>query len=391
MFPTFSWYSTPLAILYVCGLVFSALLFTRYFRKKNISDFLLGGVLLLHTYELTTYTIGFMAWYDNYPNTKINYFLISSFLIIGPLIYFYVKSVIRPDFKFTKKDVWHFVPQLLFVIYRLSIYAYDVNQSGFDEVQNGELFSSQMANYIGFGFSILMDVSVGIYLVLAIWIYLDYRKKTQELFSNQFEVELRWLQNFLATFTSLFFLMFVLDEINDRIINLGYKGYWWGHLVAGLSLIYLGVYGFLFDVNKLHQHNIEAGGMDLKREDETSLEKVDLPIFSQQMQILNQLMEKETPYLDARLTLAGLAKMMEMPPGILSRIINHEAGMNFNDYVNSFRVQRVKNEIKEGKTSTYSLLAIAFESGFNSKATFNRTFKKLTGQSPSTFVQNIEK
>lgn len=141
----------------------------------------------------------------------------------------------------------------------------------------------------------------------------------------------------------------------------------------------------------MHQDNIEAGGMDLKVADAIKIETVKPSMANEEMQALNQFMEEKEPYLNPRLTLAGLAQMRQLQSGILSKMINKEAGMNFNDYVNSFRVKRVQNAIAEGKADSYSLLAIAFESGFNSKATFNRTFKKLTGQAPSEFVQNSRK
>ena len=72
----------------------------------------------------------------------------------------------------------------------------------------------------------------------------------------------------------------------------------------------------------------------------------------------------------------------------LSFVINNGFGKNFNDFVNEFRVAEVKNKLNEGAAENLNLLGIALDSGFNSKATFNRAFKKFTGISPKEFQNN---
>lgn len=327
-----------------------------------------------------------MAWYDNFPNTKINYFLIPSFLIFGPLIYFYTKSVTTPNFKFTKKDIWHFVPQIIYTIVRLGIYFYDVNQPGFNDVQQGEAFNHAYMEYLGLVVNIAADISIVTYLAFSIQMYWTYKKKTANLFSDTFKLELRWLRNFLAIFSVLFIGMFILQEIDSDIVNLGYTDFWWIHLAAAISLIYLGIYGYFLDIKKLHFSAIEAGSEELAQEEYIPDEQLNKLLTSQQQQ-LRTLMETEKIYLNTGLTLSALAQEMNMNSSEISRIINTAEGMNFNDFINSYRVKAVKEAIQAGKADQYTLLAIAFESGFNSKATFNRTFKKFTQQSPSEFLR----
>ena len=78
-----------------------------------------------------------------------------------------------------------------------------------------------------------------------------------------------------------------------------------------------------------------------------------------------------------------------MNRGELSEAINSGVGKNFNDFVNSYRVKEVEQMLQDGKQEQLSLLGIALECGFNSKATFNRVFKKMTGQSPSQYVSSL--
>ena len=83
-----------------------------------------------------------------------------------------------------------------------------------------------------------------------------------------------------------------------------------------------------------------------------------------------------------------LAEKLGMNRGELSEVINVGAEKNFNDFVNHYRVEEVKRKLQQGEGEKYSLLAIALDCGFNSKATFNRVFKKLTGQSPSDYQKS---
>ena len=88
-------------------------------------------------------------------------------------------------------------------------------------------------------------------------------------------------------------------------------------------------------------------------------------------------MLRQQPYLEPELTLSELAKQLNISTSKLSQTINNGLGKNFNDFINEYRVEAVKKMMLDEKKSNFSLLGIAQECGFNSKATFNRTFKKL--------------
>ena len=95
------------------------------------------------------------------------------------------------------------------------------------------------------------------------------------------------------------------------------------------------------------------------------------------------LMDQERPWLEPDLTLAELAQRLRIHPALLSRVLNTACGQNFHDFVNTYRTQEARRKLADPRLAHYSLLGIALESGFNSKSTFNRVFKKLTGQAPS--------
>jgi AraC-like DNA-binding protein len=95
---------------------------------------------------------------------------------------------------------------------------------------------------------------------------------------------------------------------------------------------------------------------------------------------LEEYMVTAKPYLDPELTIESLGQELGLPSHQLSELINERLDMNFRNYVNSFRIEEVKRLLAERKD--INILEAAFESGFNSKGTFNMVFLKSTGKSP---------
>jgi len=108
------------------------------------------------------------------------------------------------------------------------------------------------------------------------------------------------------------------------------------------------------------------------------------------MKKMNEWMEKEKPYVKGNLSLADLAEKLEIPAYILSEVLNGLFKQNFYDYVNNYRIEEFKNLLKDPKYKNIKLLNIAFDVGFNSKSTFNTSFKKFTGQTPSEYKKSLD-
>ena len=102
--------------------------------------------------------------------------------------------------------------------------------------------------------------------------------------------------------------------------------------------------------------------------------------------IVKEVLNEKKPYLQQRYSLKDLAVDTNIPLHQLSAFINKYWGKNFNDFINEFRVKAIQEAIRQGAHSEKTLLGLAYDSGFNSKATFNRVFKKMTGQSPSQYI-----
>lgn len=104
---------------------------------------------------------------------------------------------------------------------------------------------------------------------------------------------------------------------------------------------------------------------------------------------LQRAMEEKQPYRNPGLNLNALAEMAGTTPHSLSRVINEGYGMNFNDFVNSYRIEEFKRLAQREKYQNHTLLAIAFIVGFNSKSAFNRSFKKLEDCTPREYLKKL--
>ena len=386
MFPDFNRWSLPLLILVLQGLVFVVLLLSRYFKKRRVSDLFLSLILLLTCYAQICYTVGFMGWYNEFRTTKINYFLINIGVALAPLIYLYIKSITTSNFKFRKVYWWHFALAFTIVTYRFTIYIYDSLQPGFHETQNGILKIELDEAYVQSIMSYIETPFMLVYLAFTFQLFYSYRKKIIQYFSNTYKLELNWILSFLILFSLSFLYSTIQDIIGSRFIDLGYQQRWWLNLFMALVTLYVGIKGYFTDTTKLNKLDFifTPKTIGIPEETDNFEEK---SISGSDIEVVKNLMEIEDAYLNPELNLSDLAKMANMSRGQLSEIINTAFNKNFNDFVNTYRVEAFKAMLKANKHKQLSLLGIAQECGFNSKATFNRVFKKLTNHSPTEYLK----
>jgi AraC-like DNA-binding protein len=102
-----------------------------------------------------------------------------------------------------------------------------------------------------------------------------------------------------------------------------------------------------------------------------------------------EIMEQSKPYLNPKLTLNELAAQLHVSPHVMSKTLNDSFQKNFFDFINTYRTEAFKEKLDDPKFQNYTFLAVAYEAGFNSKTAFNRSFKRVTGQSPSEYLQSI--
>lgn len=136
----------------------------------------------------------------------------------------------------------------------------------------------------------------------------------------------------------------------------------------------------LFDLDSLNNPIIE----------EPTTSKTPLQIPEQKAESIKNelvaLMETQLLFERPDLTLNEVAKKLNINAVLLSKVVNQQFNLNFNDYINQYRVNAVIKRLSIPAFKNQTLLAIAFDAGFNSKATFNRSFKKFTQKNPKDFL-----
>ena len=150
-------------------------------------------------------------------------------------------------------------------------------------------------------------------------------------------------------------------------------------------MLYVGLNAYYLNLKQFREETAEVKTEEelFEEEDESSEE------IQQWKQKLIAFMDKEMPYLDPELSLSQLAQQLQTNSNHLSQVINAGFGRNFKDFINAYRVEAVKKTLSNDDKKHLTLLGIANDCGFNSKATFNRTFKKFTQQTPSEFSKRL--
>lgn len=172
-------------------------------------------------------------------------------------------------------------------------------------------------------------------------------------------------------------LSFITDKTTDML---------W--VVFSLTAFFLGYYTMRQpEIFKLPPSDTEPSVQIQQAEEKAStMDESEMKIVKEK---LEQTMQANQPYQNPGLSLNQLAESAGTSPHALSKVINEGYGMNFNDFVNSYRIQEFKRLSQEEEYKNYTLVAIAFIVGFNSKSAFNRSFKKLENCTPGEFLKRI--
>ncbi|WP_185289696.1 AraC family transcriptional regulator [Chryseobacterium lactis] len=209
-----------------------------------------------------------------------------------------------------------------------------------------------------------------------------HQRKIQQFSSSTEGIDLNWLEYII--------LVLFMVNIIYVIYNLFYDPKSLNFFINTVFLLVIYLVGY-YSLKQKEIYPLEEKQREelISINEDTDSEEVKRKLISDEELIkiktaLENLMDSQKPYLDSELNLIRLAEMLSISTHHLSYVINTGFGKNFFQYVNEFRVDHAKKLLKESN-SKLSILGIAYESGFNSKTSFNTTFKKLTGQTPSEF------
>lgn len=318
---------------------------------------------------------------------------------IGPLLFFYIKSLLNPSFRLNKKQFLHLLPGILYLLYIFGIFIYDKYIFGkpYFYANGIDKDFDSWYQYLGF-------ISMLIYLVLSIKYYSNYIKLIVQITSNADAVLFQWIRNYLFAFLAMILLKAV-SEIFFTIFPeyTNYIGGWWFYLLYSLILYYIAITGYAnatqtkigFEISVFNSKSviilnenqvandisIDIKNYDVKPENSKEINAWKIKIET--------LIQAEKLYQNPELSLTEIAKKLESNSNVISRAINQGFGMNFNDFINNYRIEAVKEMFAKKEHEKSTLLGIAYDSGFNSKATFNRAFKKNTGFTPKEYLTQL--
>ena len=396
--------SSLLLVFFIHGLVYAFLLYRKGKVNETRADQWLSLFLLLCVLYISPWMLGFGGWYDNQPYRDILFYVpFQQLYFIGPVIFFYVQSLLNPSFRFGKKEFWHLLPGILYLLFSIVMVVTDklVFKKYFFLANGTDPDFDTWYQVTGF-------VSMFTYFILSLRYYSLYKKLIVQLVSYAEVVMYRWVRNFLMAFL-IMLLVRVTFFILGEFFNLWYGDIWWYFMVFALIFYYIAITGYAnsvetrvpFRANLVsykptllleqrgpgideNQYTEDANVIDIVSDSKEQNQSSEL--VSQWKPRLEKIMQEEKSYQDPELSLTQLAKALQTNPSLVSMVINKGFSMNFNDWVNKYRLEEVKSLFEKGEHKKQTLLSIAFECGFNSKATFNRAFKKATGLTPREWL-----
>ncbi|TKB98964.1 helix-turn-helix domain-containing protein [Pedobacter cryophilus] len=394
----FNLYTSFLLIFFFHILVYAFLFFRRSQKQDNYADLIMGFFLIIGALLIVPFMVGFAGWYDHQPYRDILFFVpFVHSLAIGPLLYFYTRAISNYNFRIKGQLFLHLLPALIYLVITLINSLLDVFV-----YENYNLTNEYEDPDFAPWYTILSSFSILIYLFLSFKHYRHYKKFTQITTSFADLASLKWLRNFLYAFSILTILPFIKEILSTFYFfeKLRYFGPWYYYLAFAIVVYYIAINAYQavllplrriqFNPHSLAPYQLlENNNDDDEQEDILVLEPQIFPVNEKLIQLkakLITLMEEQYLFERSDLTLTDVAIKLDTNAVILSKVVNQQFGLNFNDYVNQYRVNAVIKRIADPKFKNQTLLAIAFDAGFNSKATFNRAFKKFTGKNPKDYL-----
>ena len=284
---------------------------------------------------------------------------------IGPAFYFYIKTLTVASFSFRKKDLWHFSPVILNYLH--SIYHAIV----------GDTNPWPWLHHISEFLESAAVLSVIIYLTFSFRMVKSYQHQLLKNVSYTDMIDLRWVNLFIFVIAGSCVLILVFLGIS-MVAGGKYSLQEWNDPRAFALLAYAGILYWLSisGFKQAQTHRI----IELE---ETNEQIHDGP--SEVIQKIHSVIETHKLYRNPRLSLSDLSKVVDISERAISTAINQELGKNFFQLINEYRVEEMKKQLINPSNNHLKILSLAFDAGFNSKASFNRVFKSYTGQTPKEY------
>lgn len=376
MIPGAGFLQTIILLGAIQGFIVSALLF---FPKQNRQS---NRLLALLIFLMAFASFNLYGNYVNWFNSDILRFITEMVPMVivmpfGPLIFFYTKAFLDPGFRITKKHRPHFYPVIVDLVPHLAVILFVIGVV-FNFIKNDP---KNWANFIDH-YNVYADIPRWTSVTFYVWLsskYISAVRAKNNASSIDENKRFKWLQQFLRVFLVfqvIWFIYLIPYEI-PRYSNALLDSVGWYPIYVPLAVIiyWLGIKGYLVS----HQQDVAV-----KRTANT-LSSLSVESIEQTTLLLKKAMQDDKLYLNLNCNLTILSQHSGIAQKVISAVLNQHEHKSFSEFINGYRVAACKERILQPENNHLTIAGIALECGFNSQATFQRTFKELTGMAPSEF------
>jgi AraC-like DNA-binding protein len=356
-------------------------------KKKHILPNLFVGLLLLWIIWLQAEFLVIRRAFVVHPN-----FFFGSrhgvWFLLGPLVYHYLFLLFNKKDRLTARDWLHYIPFLLFVLVlpltgKINISDRIINYGMLSVLKFPMLANSWLDTVYGYVF-ILQFIHAAVYLMLAFRSISEFQKENRQISSDNRQEKLTFLKGLILAmgFTAISSVLFIVVLLNSK---------WYVREMDYIYILPLTCCVYLLSFFAIQQPaSFRRKEQVVTKYQQSSLEQA---ASIRHFENLKSLIVREKLYLNPELRLMDLSEMSGVNYHHVSEVINKEAGVSFFEFINQFRVDEVLETIKtkSNQNQRINILEIAFSSGFNNKVSFNRYFKKKTGQTPTAFIKKDNK
>lgn len=371
------------------GVFLSLALFASKAGNREANRYL-GALTLVFSAALIDYVLDYTQLRE--PYIELRTLLWPKEFLYGALLYFYVREMTLPG-RFALRGLqWlHLLPMFLHVLatWPILLFSSERQIAILDHTET-ELWPDWVFAFLLGDFETYTAMfQLSIYFWLCWKLLKHHRSHVENTFSYTDQVSLDWLR-LLVTGIFVVYVIWIVEELLGGL--LGMAGIL--RIALGVSMVAL-IYGMgylglrqplIFNRgSEMPEVRQDVGEMQTEGVQEDKYKNSPLtPDLSKALLVeVRGTMSEGLAFLDSKLSLPDLADRLGVSVNYLSQTINEQAGQNFFDFVNSYRVDLAKKLLVE--SGKMNVLAIAMDSGFNSKSAFYNAFKKQTGMTPSEF------
>lgn len=339
-------------------------------KRKSINKYLAFLVLVL-TIGLT----GRILYISGYFGDNYRWIIFSEFatLLFGATIYLFTRSSLLNQ-PFSYKELRHYIPALVYNTFVTIAFILPSDAVLEARTQSGERFRFTLL-FIAIG--LLFNIT---YWLMSFKIFLTFKKDIKNEVS--YTIKSQFFMNFLIA-VGVCMICWLFMFINwlagySLFTRVSWQVIW---ISIALIILFISFYNIkepeLFKVTSL---------VAQKKYAQSRLSSKELDALKNQ---LESLMLQKKPFLNRKLLKSQLAEMLGVSNPEMARLLNERIGMNFFEYVNYYRIKEFIELSKTNKAKNMTFFGLAQEAGFNSKTTFNKSFKDLMGTTPKEYFSAI--